>query len=320
MENLKGIASFVEAAKTGSFTRAAAKLDVSPQAVAGNIARLESLLGARLFNRTTRSLSLTAEGQRFLAIADDALTRLDEAFASVADRDVEPAGTVRISTGRAFGLRYLMPLLPALRARYPKIALDIAFDDRKVDLVKDGVDIGIRGGVIADSSLVTRHICPLSAVLVASPGYLAARGVPQSPEALLDHSLIQLRFANGTSLPWEFKRGRKQFALEVQGELIVSDPEAAADAALRGLGIAQVSSLHAFPFLKRGELYILLADTHVAVAREMVIHYPHRKYAAPRVKACVDFLLDAFAKSDHLHVNPRELAVFHAPERVKLRR
>jgi DNA-binding transcriptional LysR family regulator len=307
MEHLRGTLAFVTAAREGSFTAAARRLELSPQAVAGSVARLETALDVRLFNRTTRSLSLTEEGNAFLARAEVGLAALEEATQSIRDRAAAPSGLVRLTCGAAFGRRYLLPELPTFRSRYPDVRLDLSFDDRKIDVVREGFDCAIRGGEIVDSSMVARRICGIAGVLVASPAYLKKHGVPKVPEDLHHHHIVMLRFASGLSVPWEFKLKGRTFLFDaVSPAVVVSDTEAVGDAAVYGLGIARVSLHFAWPHLKAGRLKLVLNDFNEPGKRELTIQYPHRQFVAPRVKAFVEFVVDTFAHHPVLSVSPAE--------------
>lgn len=310
MTNLPGLVSFTEAAAAGSFTAAAAKLDLTPAAVSKNVARLERQLGVRLFNRSTRQLQLTAEGEAFRARAAAALRALDEAVAEVSRARGAAVGRVRISVGVSFGRHYLLPLLPALAAGHPELQVEVSLDNRAVDLLAEGYDIGVRGGVIEASSLVARRIAKLPLVLVASPGYVRARGVPRQVADLAQHDLLGVRLPGGGEIPWHFRRagGRAPMALPVPARLWLSDPEALIDLALQHAGIAQVGLHHAMPFLRSGRLKAVLTDWHDAGSREIVLHYPHRLYLAPRVRVTVDALLGGFAKNADLHASRETLA------------
>ena len=175
-QRVRAMLSFVQAADRGSFAGAARALGISAAAVGKNVAGLEAALGVRLMNRSTRSLQLTAEGQVFLDGARQAIDALDAAIDGVAAQRAEPAGRVRLSTSHIFGHRYLLPLVPGLCERYPLLNLELEFDDRRVDLVRDGFDLALRGGQMEDSSLVSRQVCELHTVLAASPDYLARHG------------------------------------------------------------------------------------------------------------------------------------------------
>src|SRR5215813_7105327 len=159
MKQLQGLISFIEIADAGSLAAAARRLNVTPAAVSKNLLRLEEQLGVRLVQRSTRTLRLTPEGSGFLAKARAALRSLDEAVAEVSQSAAEPAGTVRISVGVSFGRHFVLPALPALTARHPQLRVEVDLDNRPVDLVARGYDIGIRGGAIKDSALVARRIC-----------------------------------------------------------------------------------------------------------------------------------------------------------------
>ena len=314
MKQLQGLLAFVEAATTGSLTAAADRLEVTPAAVSKSLARLEEQLGVRLLHRSTRRLALTEEGAGFLEKARLALRALDEAVADVSQSARTPAGRVRISVGVAFGRRFVLPFLPTLTARHPQLAIELDLDNRPVDLVAEGFDIGIRGGIIEDSSLVARRVCKLPLVLVASPAYLREHGVPTSIEDLSRHQCAALRYSGNTPSAWYFRRsaGGKRIEYLPDAAISVSDPEALLDVALVHAGIAQTGLHHTLPFLRSGRLKLVMLDQHDGGDRETVLHYPHRQYLAPRVRVVVDALLDHFATIDDLHVMARDVAQYAA--------
>ncbi len=307
-QRMPAILSFVNAAEHGSLAAAARALGISAAAVSKNLAGLERALGVRLMNRTTRSLQLTAEGSAFLERARVAITALDDAIDAVAARRAEPIGRVRISTSSAFGRTYLLPMIPGLIRQFPALKLEVDLEDRRVDLVKDGYDLALRGGVIEDSSLVSRRVCMLHTVLVASPDYLKARGVPKRIEDLAQHATIAVRFLSGHVSRWNFNAADGEIVeIEPQSPaLTVSAPEAAVDAAVLGLGIAQAGVHHAWSHLRDGRLKVLLAQHHHAGPRELVLQYPHRALIAPRVRVTADYLLSELGKTEALHV-PHDL-------------
>lgn len=311
-QRVRAILSFVEAADAGSFVAAARLIGISPAAVSKNIAGLEKALGVRLMNRTTRTISLTEEGAAFLKQARIALEALDTAVETVVAQKIEMSGHVRISTSAAFGRDQLMPALPGLLKRYPALSVEVDFDDRVVDLVHDGYDLAIRGGRIVDSSLISRHICRLNMILVASPSYLEQHGAPESPADLNRHKLIARRFLGGKVSPWNFKRGDGSgITLEPDpAALTLSAPEALVQAACLGTGIAQVGVHHALNDLKSGALKIVLLGEHDPGGYEMVMQYPHRALIAPRVRATIDYLLEIFAQDEALHARLDELSVY----------
>jgi DNA-binding transcriptional LysR family regulator len=329
INQVQAIMTFVQAARAGSFTKAANLMDVSPQAVSGTVARLEAELGVRLMNRTTRRIHLTDEGQRFLQESELALAALDQAMNSVTGAR-EPQGSVKLSVSIGFGRRYVLPLLPAFRKAYPKVNIEISFDDRQVDLVRDGYDAVIRGGVIAESSLITRTLCDLSSVLVASPAYLRKNGIPKHFQEIEQHDLIQLRFLSDASPSWSFREAKPSdkaakpkksnkahlaptlMEFNPRGAVVLSDPESCAQAAEEGLGIAAMSVHHIWPLLRSGKLRIILMDQFVSPPRQVVIQYPHRALTAARVKVFVEHVVGQLQVHPDLHYKSDELGRFQA--------
>lgn len=313
-QRVRAMTSFIDAADAGSFAAAARLQGVSTAAISKNIAGLEQALGVRLMNRTTRKLSLTEEGAAFLQQARIAIAALDTAVDTVVAGKMETRGHVRISTSAAFGREQLLPALPGLRQRYPGLSVEVDFDDRVTDIVRDGYDLAIRGGRIVDSSLISRPVCQLNMVLVASPDYLAQQGVPQTPEDLKKHHLIARRFLGGRVSPWGFRgEDGSLTTLEPDAAVItLSAPEAQLQAARLGLGIAQVGVHHAVTHLQTGQLKVLLFGQHDPGSYEMVIQYPHRALIAPRVRVTIEYLLDTLRQDPSLHFPLSRLAEFAA--------
>lgn len=313
-QRVRAILSFVQAADAGSFAAAARMLGVSSAAVSKNIAGLEKSLGARLMNRTTRTLNLTDEGTAFLQQARIGLEALDLATEAVIAHRAAPVGRVRISTSVGFGREQLTPLLPGLLQRYPGLSVDVDFDDRVVDMVQARYDLALRGGQITDSSLVARPVCQFRMVLVAAPAYLAQAGVPRSMDDLPQHRLLTRRFLGGRVSPWGFRaRDGSVITLNTDSAaLTMSSPEALTQAAVDGMGIAAIGVHHAWKHLCQGQLKVLLLGTHDPGSYEMTLQYPHRALLAPRVRVTVDYLLEAFRSLPELHVPLKALKPFCA--------
>jgi DNA-binding transcriptional LysR family regulator len=309
VKNLQGVVCFVESAGGGSFTAAAAKLDLTPAAVSKNVIRLEQQLQVRLFNRSTRRLKVTNEGEAFLAKAVQALRTLDDAVNEVTRAGGEPTGRVRVSVGISFGRRYVLPLLPTLAHKHPQLQVELSLDNRAVDLVAEGFDIGVRGGFVRDSSLVARRVARLPVVLVAAPGYLRQHGVPQSAADLPQHRVLGVRFSSGQVSAWRFRKpgGRGITEWEPTAQVWASDPEALVDLALAGHGIVQTGLHHVAPYLRSGRLKLLLQDQHDPGDREIVLHYPHRQFLSARVRVVVDALLAHFKTQQDLQLDPKAL-------------
>ncbi|MED5620169.1 LysR family transcriptional regulator [Ideonella sp. BN130291] len=308
MKNLQGLVSFVESAAGGSFTAAAARLELTPAAVSKNVIKLEQQLQVRLFNRSTRRLKLTGEGEAFLAKAIEALRLLDDAVNEVTHAGSEAAGRVRISAGISFGRRHVMPLLPVLAQQHPRLQLELSLDNRAVDLVAEGFDIGVRGGFVRDSSLVARRVAQLQVVLAASPGYLRRHGVPRTPAELASHRLLGVRFSSGQVAVWRFRKGTGRITeWEPGAQVSVSDPDSLVDLALAGHGVAQIGLHHVAPYLRSGRLKVLLHGPHDPGEREIVLHYPHRQFLSTRVRVVVDGLLEHFKAAQDLHLDVKSL-------------
>jgi DNA-binding transcriptional LysR family regulator len=305
---LPGLISAVHAADCGSFAAAAKLLDLTPAAVSKGVATLEAHLKVRLFNRTTRRLSLTEEGIVFIEQVRLGLNTLDAA-AMQATQARKPQGLVRLNCPVGFGRRYVLPALPSFYAAYPDVRIELNLNDRAVDLVGEGFDIGIRGGSQPPEGMVARKICDLSLVLVATPKYLRARGTPTHPSALDQHDLLRVKFHTGRMLPWLFKEtigGKQKFvACEKPGRFIISDPEIILDAALMHMGIAALGRYDAHAALLKGDLVEVLPRQLAQSNISMSMFYPHRMGLAPRVRVFVDFLLDYLDQDESLHAQDR---------------
>lgn len=313
-DRVPSILAFVHAAEQGSFVAAARTLNISASAISKNISNLERSLGVRLLNRTTRSIQLTSEGQAFFERARIAIDALDHAVDSVTAHRIEPVGKVRISTGNATGHAYLLPVIPELVKRYPALNVEVDFDDRRVDLVREGYDLALRAGWLEDSSLISRAICHLPNVLVASTEYLQLHGIPRTREDLAAHQNIAVRFLSGKMMPWMFhaENGKIQEYLPEFPVLQVSAPIAALEAAVLDMGIAQVGLHQAWSFLKKGQLKVLLQGLHYRGERRLSLQYPHRALVAPRVRVTVDFLLEKLTLNESLQSYAKELDTFLA--------
>jgi DNA-binding transcriptional LysR family regulator len=306
---LPGLISAVQAADSGSFTAAAKVLNLTPAAVSKNVATLETILQVRLFNRTTRQLSLTEEGKAFIAQTRTGLAAL-EAAGLQATQGLKPQGLVRVNCPVGFGRCYVLPALPAFYALYPDVQIELNLNDQAVNLVGERFDVGIRGGSQPPEGMVARKICEIPSVLVATPKYLKLRGTPKHYSELAEHDLLKVKFLNGRMLPWTFKEKingkEKVVSFEGQAKLLISDPEVMLHAALLHMGIARTGRHHAHRALQRGDLVEVLPRQHATSEATMSVFYPHRAGLAPRVRVFVDFLLAQFAKDESLQVSAKK--------------
>jgi DNA-binding transcriptional LysR family regulator len=300
---LPGLISAIQVADSGSFVAAARVLNLTSAAVSKNVAKLEALLHVRLFNRTTRKLSLTEEGKKFIAEARIGLEVLDNAAAE-AGQGLKPQGLVRINCPVGFGRNYIVPALPKFYKLHTDVQLDLHLNDQAVDLVGQGFDIGIRGGSQPPEGMIARKIFDITSILVATPKYLAARGTPKHYRDLANHDLLRVKFLNGRMMPWVFKEmgsgSEKLVTIDHPAKLIISDSDVLIEAALLHLGIAGVGSYHAHEHIKRGNLVEVLPRQRVNSGISMSMFYPHRTGLAPRVRVVVDFLLEHFSKTSAL--------------------
>ena len=303
MEPLNHLESFVQSAEGGSFSEAARRLGLTPAAVSKNVARLEARLGLRLFQRSTRSLKLTEGGERFLAQIGGALATLREAVAGVDTDDGQPSGTLKVSMGQAFGREHVLPLMGGFLARYPAIVPDWHFDNQQVDLVGEGFDAAIGGGIELPAGLVARELARIHVVAVASPAYMQGRKPPRHPSdlAALD-TLMRRSSPTGRVRSWTLRRvrgaGGGEGESEVSVELprpraIFNDPEAIAHAALMGLGVAMLPMPFVERGLRSGELLRLLPDWYQD-AGAVWLYYPSKKLLPPKTRVFIDFVLERF--------------------------
>ena len=309
-----GVISFVYAARHGSFTAAARVLGVTPAAVSKNVATFEASLGVRLLNRTTRSISLTAEGEQFLPQAQQALETLEHAVDSVTTSKEHPKGLVRMSVPNVIGRKLIMPLLPELLARYPEVNVEVDFDDHVIDFVQQGYDLVVRGGNVRDSSMIARTLGDLKLGLVASTSYLEKFGPPKDYADLENHRLITRRFSDGKHSPWKFHLADGTTVLHEARHIAMtlSDPGALVTAALSGAGIAEVGIYLAWEHLQAGRLKLLLFDSHDPGPYKLMLQYPHRALLASRVRATADFLTEQLRHAEGLHVRQDQLQAFVA--------
>lgn len=290
MDLLTGLRTFVRVIETGSFSAVAREAETTQSSIARQIGQLEHHFGVRLLHRTTRRLSLTDDGTRLM---DHARQLLDDADAM--EQDLGAAGSsvkglVRVALPVSIGL-YAAPLLPDLLQRHPGLTVELALGDRVVDLIEDRIDLAIRGGTIADSSLVARRLGTFSPMVIASPAYLERAGTPQRPEDLANHCCVVQAQGPGTGV-WRFT-GADGNAIEVRvgGSLGVNDSETARRVVLAGHGIALMPGVQALESLRNGQLVRLLRD-YPTVSVPVHIVYPSRRNQPPRTRVVMEFLFE----------------------------
>lgn len=293
-DQLDGLATFVCVAETRGFSAAAVRLGVSPSAVSQAIRLLEARVGAPLFSRTTRSVNLTEAGSRFLERVRPAVQELAAAAEELADASARPSGLLRLNVPRVAYLFVLQPVLGGFLRAYPEVDVEVSIDSSLVDIVGMGFDAGIRFGGMVERDMVAVRVGPrLANCIVASPRYLAAHGMPAHPRELLAHECIGFRFASSGQLErWEFEKDGERMVLPVTGRLVLNDAAVMLDAAIDGIGVANLVSGYAERAIEDGRLLRLLADWSPPLP-EMTLYYPDRKRVPPKLRALIDFLREA---------------------------
>lgn len=305
MESLRGMVSFVQTARCGSFARAAEELGVSSVAVSRNVSRLEAQLNVRLFARTTRQLSLTAEGAALLARCEAPLEQLDAAFKDTRGAADAPAGTVRLTAVSPYVRAYLAPCLADFHARHPQVALDIECSEQVTDLVAGRFDVGIRVGPLRDAGFVARPLGPLALALCAAPAFLARPDLPRSMADLARlHGLGLKPTGEARAAPWRLQDGPGHVELPVAGPLRCNDFAALTAACAAGLGVAQVPLVVALPLLRTGALQVLRPEL-APQGLHLFLHYPDRQLPA-RVRVFVDFVLETARPHPDLALTPAD--------------
>jgi DNA-binding transcriptional LysR family regulator len=285
--------AFVRAVELGGFSPAAREIGLSPSAVSKLVTRLEDRLGVQLMVRTTRRLALTPEGEAFFQRSQRILAEMEEAESEVSQFRRSPRGLLRMHTGVAFGLHQLARVLPEFLDHYPEIRLDLTVTDREVDLVEEGVDLAIRMGPLAESSLHARRICDLERVICAAPRYLKRHGTPRTPDDLARHNCIWI-----TTLPalrrWPFDTPDGQRLVEVSGNVVANNAETMLQLALMGVGIVRLVDALVGEPIGKGELVPILTDCHHVEPVPLYAVYPHGRQRSPKVTAMVNFLVARF--------------------------
>jgi DNA-binding transcriptional LysR family regulator len=287
MDRTDAIAVFIAVADQGSFAAAARRLGRSPASVTRAVADLESRLGVRLLTRTTRAVSTTEAGQRFLGGAKRVLADLDEIERAAAGQGTAPRGELRLTAPILFGRLHVLPIVTEFLDRFPEVQAALALVDRPVDLVEEGLDVAVRIGALGESSAVATRVGALRRIVVASPDYLARRGTPQRPADLTDHDVVAFSGIAGVE-HWVFREAAGDVNVAIRPRLVVSTAEAAIDAARAGFGLTRVLSYQAAGDVARGSLLRVLPGYE---GDEVPIHlvYPGGRHPPPKLRAFLDF-------------------------------
>jgi len=277
---------FIRIAELGGVTAAARDLSLSPASASARLVKLEEILGFRLFNRTTRAVSLTTDGELFLPYAQQTLETLETGFSAVRGQSSEAQGLLRMTMPGSFGRMYIIPLLNKFQSRYPQVKLDLRLSDEVLDVIEGAYDLIIRNASLTDSRLIVRKLAADRRLLVASPAYLEKYGVPTTPNDLAGHRCITLG-----ETKWKFEDGQ---SISVSFANTINDGEAMRKMLEQGMGIGMKSVWNASESLKSGLLVEVLPEFPLVTEASIWLLYPSRRIVAPRVRVMIDFLIEQF--------------------------
>lgn len=290
MDNRFGdMETFLAAANGGSFAAAAKTLRLTPSAVSRSIARLEARLGVLLMQRTTRSLTLTPEGQSYRERISALLAEVDTVEQTLGQAPTSPRGPLRINSAVPFGVHYLLPILPRFTEAYPHVVVHLSLSDAVIDLIEERADVAIRVGPLRDASLRAKKLGHSRMVVVASPEYLARHGPPSNPADLIRHKCLQFSFRRSVD-SWPFRIGRRVVQRPVEGAFFGNSGEIVRQMAVAGGGIARVGYFHAAADLAAGRLVEVLGDFSAGDGEDIHALYDGHQRLALRVRAFLDFL------------------------------
>jgi LysR family transcriptional regulator, regulator for bpeEF and oprC len=299
MDQLLAIRTFVRIAEAGSFGKAADQLDIPRSTASKLIQDLEQMLGTRLVQRTTRQATVTPEGAAYYERALRLLADLDEMDGEARRTRAQPKGRLRVDIGSAHANMALIPALPAFQARYPDIELRLGVSDRPADMVSEGIDCVIRGGELAESTLVARKLCELDMVLCAHRSYVERHGMPAHPSELEGRHRVSSYFSSPTGRPFSlrFERDGEVVEVQPQGNMAVNESTAHLTTLVSGLGIGQTFRYQVRPWLERGEVVALLPEWRLA-RHPLYAMYPQSRHMNAKARVFIDWAVEVFGALD----------------------
>jgi DNA-binding transcriptional LysR family regulator len=317
---VNGMLVFSKVVQAGSLSAAARELGVSTAVVSRTLAALETRLGVRLVNRTTRSLHLTDEGASYYETSQRILAEIDEADAAVTSRRIEPQGVLKVALPASFGHQHIAPLIPRFAQRYPKVELALSLSDRSLNLIEEGFDLAVRIAELKDSSLAARKLAPNRRVVCASPDYLRAHGEPKTPQDLTKHNCLVTTWEHGFAMAWEYKSPvGKRGTVRVSGRYACDNWEVLRDWAVAGLGVALKSTWDVRKQLEEGSLVPLLPGYDFGTDVGIYAVYPHRRHLPAKTRAFIDFLAESFGPEPYWDQPTPAAAGSRATARIKSR-
>ena len=298
MDRFDEINAFAAVADARSFTHGARRLGVSSAQVSKLVARLENRLGARLLNRTTRSLSLTDLGTSFYDRCREALSQLDQAESEVTEARGVPRGKLRVDVPVSLGRLLIVPALPRFIAQHPEVTVQMSMNDRVVDLVQDGIDMALRVGELSDSSLIARRVGSFRVVTCASPEFIQRMGEPNTPEDLRPEQCIAMfRLGTNQIREWTYAKNGVDHTIFPRAALSFSDPQSAVTAAVSGAGFVHSLDFTVEAQIASGLLQPVLQDWNAESYRPVSVVYPQHRQPTAKVKAFIDFVAGLFPQA-----------------------
>jgi DNA-binding transcriptional LysR family regulator len=290
MDRIEAMQAFVAVADLQGFAPAARKLRLSPSAVTRLVAALEDRLGARLLQRTTRSVTLTDAGTRYLARARRILADVEEAELAAEGERTRPSGRLVVSAPVGFGRLHVSPVMAAYLKRYPEVSAELRLEDRVVSLIEDGVDLAVRIGFLGDSSLVARHVGEMRRIVVAAPAYLKQHGEPKTPAEVASHQTIQFGSTSVTG-EWRFAEAGSEFRLNITPRFSSNTADAAVQYAEQGGGLTRVLAYQAADAIRRGALKVVLQRFEQPPLPIHIV-YPTSRLLSAKVRSFIDLVTE----------------------------
>ncbi|NHB59028.1 LysR family transcriptional regulator [Acinetobacter sp. 194] len=300
METLSNIESFIATVEHGSFSAAARKLGLSPAAVSRNIAQLEKKYAVRLFDRNTRNLTLTPLGQEFYSEINAGYQMLDQAFENINMKNSVPKGTLKISMSKGFGKDYIIPALSGFIEKYPEIIPDFSFENRQVDLIKEGFDAAIGAGIELNNTLIARPLIPMHVIAVASPDFLKDKAQILHPSEL-EHidNIVMRSIHSGKIRKWLLAKSSDEiFEVNQSAKIILDDTQSICEAAVRGFGIALLATHDVAYYLDRKELVRVLPEWYGDMGYGN-IYYSSQKNMPLKLRVFIDYIIDYFKENKY---------------------
>jgi len=297
MGQLEDMQMFVRVVEAGSITKAASQLNLAKSAVSKRLSDLESRLGSKLINRTTRTSSHTESGHQYYQLFQLLLGELDSLNGDIARENKVLAGSLKLAVPLSFGITHLTPAIDLFMRQHPKLSIELDYSDRKVDLIEGGYDLAFRIGSLPDSSLKARKIAPIKHVICASPDYLKRQGTPENPAQLKHHKILKRPGWPLAGMPlWDLE-GQKHLA-NGQSSLIANNGNAMTLLALTGHGIIMLPTFYVWESLQRGDLVPILENYSMTTIHAYAI-YPATRYLPLKVRSLIDFLIDRFGDAPY---------------------